>query len=152
MREYRYTVDREGRVFHDGSEIVDPLVLRFFVMAMTRTPDGRWLVVCQGERNWFEADGTPFVVQRIGPVAGEGGGLALELRLAGDYREVLDPATLEVDDGRLLCRVRRSAFPARFGRVALQQLAAFLVEDGPGPTLVVGKARHPIAQSAPAPR
>ncbi len=55
MREYRYRVDAEGRVFHDGSEVLDPSTLRFFVRAMQRTPDGRWLVVCQGERNWFEA-------------------------------------------------------------------------------------------------
>jgi hypothetical protein len=72
MREYRYRVDSEGRVFHDGSEVLDPLTLRFFLRAMTRTPEGRWLVVCQGERNWFEAEGTPFVVQRVRPMFQEG--------------------------------------------------------------------------------
>ena len=70
MREYHYRVDRDvdrdGRIFHDGTELVDPLVGRFFLRAMTRTPEGRYLVVCQGEPNWFEADGTPFVVQRLG--------------------------------------------------------------------------------------
>ena len=39
-REYRYQVDRDGRVFHDGTEIVDPAVLRFFLRAMTRTAAG----------------------------------------------------------------------------------------------------------------
>ncbi len=29
MREYRYRVDREGRIYHEGTEILDPLVLRF---------------------------------------------------------------------------------------------------------------------------
>src|SRR3990172_6375799 len=85
MREYRYTVDREGRVFHDGSEIVDPLVLRFFIMAMSRTPEGRYLVVCQGEQNWFDADGTPFVVQRLRPVLRDGAVAGLELGFAGGY-------------------------------------------------------------------
>jgi len=28
MREYRYRVDAEGRIFHDGSEVLDPLTLR----------------------------------------------------------------------------------------------------------------------------
>ena len=37
MREYRYTVDLDGRIFHDGSEIIDPLVLRFFLRAMQQT-------------------------------------------------------------------------------------------------------------------
>ena len=64
-REYRYRVDRDGRIFHDGTEVVDPAVLRFFLRAMTRTEDGRCLVLCQGERNWFEAPDTPFVIQRL---------------------------------------------------------------------------------------
>ena len=47
MREYRYVVDRDGRIFHDGSEIIDPLVLRFFLRAMQRSDDGRYRVLCQ---------------------------------------------------------------------------------------------------------
>jgi hypothetical protein len=147
MREYRYRVDAEGRVFHDGSEVLDPLTLRFFLRAMTRTPEGSWLVVCQGERNWFEAEGTPFVVQRVRPMFQEGReGVpdGLELVLAGDHREPLDPSTLESQDGRLSCRVRRGAFPARFGRLALQQVGPHLGDDGGRPVLVLGSRRHPI--------
>ena len=40
MREYRYTVDRDGRIFHDGSEITDGAVLRFFLLAMQPSADG----------------------------------------------------------------------------------------------------------------
>ena len=47
MREYRYVVDRDGRILHDGSEIIDPLVLRFFLRVMQRSDDGRYLVLCQ---------------------------------------------------------------------------------------------------------
>jgi hypothetical protein len=144
MREYVYRVDSDGRVFHDGSEVLDPLTLRFFVRAMTRTPEGRWLVVCQGERNWFEPDGTPFVVQRVRPVLREGGLDGVELVLAGDHREPLDPATLQAEGGRLYCRVRRGAFPARFGRLALQQLAPHLADEGGRPVLLLGGRRHPI--------
>jgi hypothetical protein len=146
MRQYRYRVDAEGRVFHDGSEVVDPLTLRFFVRAMTRTPDGRWLVVCQGEHNWFEADGTPLVVQRVRPVPDGGAPAGLELVLAGGHREPLDPGTLETEGGRLYCRVGRGALPALFGRIALQQLAAHLTEDGGGPALVLQGARHAIPE------
>ncbi|MBI4270661.1 MAG: DUF1285 domain-containing protein [Candidatus Rokubacteria bacterium] len=144
MREYSYTVDRDGRVFHDGSEIVDPATLRFFLLAMTTTPDGRHLVVCQGERNWFESADTPFVVQRVALVGPAAAPEAVELRFAGDYRERLDPATLESRAGVLYCRVRRGAFRARFGRVALQQLAPLLAERGDGPALVLAGASHPI--------
>jgi hypothetical protein len=146
MREYRYRVDAEGRIFHDGSEVLDPLTLRFFLRAMTHTPEGRWLVVCQGERNWFEAERTPFVVQRVRPVLREGVLAGLELVLAGDHREPLDPATLESDGGRLYCRVRRGAFPARFGRLALQQLGAHLKDEGGRPVLVLSDQRHTIPE------
>jgi hypothetical protein len=146
MREYWYRVDAEGRIFHDGSEVLDPLTLRFFLLAMTRTPDGRWLVVCQGERNWFEAERTPFVVQRVRPIGREDAVDGLELALAGDYREPLDPATLESAEGRLYCRVRRGAYPARFGRLALQQLAPYLRDQGGRPVLALGDRRHLIPE------
>jgi len=146
MREYRYRVDGEGRIYHDGSEVVDPLTLRFFLRAMTRTPDGRWLAVCQGEHNWFEPENTPFVVQRVRPIMREGTLEGLELVLAGDHREPLDPGTLASESGRLCCRVRRGAFPARFGRLALQQLGPYLQDAGGHPALVLGDRHHPILE------
>ncbi|HEY7250559.1 MAG TPA: hypothetical protein VIG37_08675 [Methylomirabilota bacterium] len=143
-REYRYVVDRDGRIFHDGTEIVDPAVLRFFLRAMTRTDDGRCLVLCQGERNWFAASDTPFVVQRL-RLSLEGSALqAVELCFQGDYREPLDPATLESERDLLFCRIRGGAFRARFGRVAVQQIAPFLMDVGEGSALVMSGRRHPV--------
>ncbi len=123
VREYTYRVDGEGRIFHDGSEIVDAATLRFFLLALQRTRDGRWLALCQGERNWFEPEDTPFVVQRLKLGVAGGRLRSVDLCLAGDYREPLDPATLEHDGARLFCRVRKGAFTARFGRMAMQQIA-----------------------------
>jgi len=144
IREYRYEVDRDGRIFHDGTEIIDPAVLRFFLRAMAQTDEGRYLVLCQGERNWFEAPDTPFVIQRL-RLTIEGGLLqAVELCFPGDYREPLDPSTLEAERDLLFCRVRGGAFRARFGRVAVQQLAPFLADAGEGSVLVLGGARHPV--------
>jgi hypothetical protein len=143
-REYRYRVDQDGRIFHDGTEIVDPAVLRFFLRAMTRTDDGRCLVVCQGEQNWFEAPDTPFVVQRL-RLSVEGSTLqAVELTFSGDYHEPLDPRTLETERDLLFCRIRGGAFRARFGRVAMQQLAPFLAESSEGAVLLVGGVAHPL--------
>ena len=145
MREYTYRVDSEGRVFHDGSEIVDPATLRFFLLALQRAPDGRWLAICQGERNWFEADGTPFVIQRLGLRVASDRLDAVELRLAGDYREPLDPTSLEQDGARLFCRVRKGAFRARFGRIAMQQIAPWLVGGSEAATLTLDGRRYPLA-------
>ncbi len=147
-REYRYQVDRDGRVYHDGTEIVDPAVLRFFLRVMTRTDDGRCLALCQGERNWFEAADTPFVVQRLRLDVADGALQGAELCFPGDYREPLDPRTLETEHDLLFCRVRGGAFRARFGRVAVQQLAPFLVDTGEGSALLVAGVRHPVGASA----
>ena len=92
MREYHYRVDGDGRVFHDGSEIVDAATLRFFLLGMRREPDGRWLVPCQGEQNWFAAEDTPFVVQRLRLDVADGRLRRIGLVLAGDLQEPLDPA------------------------------------------------------------
>ncbi len=143
VREYRYVVDRDGRVFHDGTEIVDPLTLRFFLRAMKRTEDGRWLVVCQGEHNWFDAD-TPFVVQRLRLSAGADGLTGVELLFAGDVKAPLDPATLESDRADLYSRIGREGLRARFGRIAIQQLAPYLGDDRGDPVLVMNGVRHPI--------
>jgi len=147
MREYRYTVDRDGRIFHEGSEIIDPLVLRFFLLAMQQTPDGRYLVVCQREQNWFEAGDTPFVVQRLLCATEQGHLASVELYFAGDHHEPLDPDSLEAEGPYLYCRVRGGAFRARFGRSAVQQLAPFLAEDGEGPVLLFREARHAIREA-----
>jgi hypothetical protein len=149
VREYTYRVDGEGRIFHDGSEIVDGATLRFFLLALQRTPDGRWLAICQGERNWFEADDTPFVVQRLRLGVAEGRLRSVELCFAGEYREPLDPATLEHDGTRLFCRVRKGAFTARFGRMAMQQIAPWLGDDGSGPSIILDGQRRPLGAVQP---
>ncbi|HEY4909466.1 MAG TPA: hypothetical protein VIJ73_08190, partial [Methylomirabilota bacterium] len=147
MREYHYRVDREGRIFHDGTEIVDPATLRFFLLALQRTADGRWLALCQGEQNWFEPDETPFVVQRLRLTVAGARIRAVELCLAGDYRETLNPETLESDGVQLFCRVRKGAFTARLGKVAMQQIAPWLVDGPEGPTLELADRRYLLMPS-----
>jgi len=149
MREYSYRVDREGRIFHDGTEIVDPATLRFFLLALQRTPDGRWLAVCQGERNWFEPYDTPFVIKRLGLGVADRQLRSVDLYFAGDYCEPLDPATLEHDGTRLFCRVRKGAFGARFGRIATQQIAPWLDDDGTGPAITLDGRRRPLGALQP---
>ena len=149
MRDYYYRVDREGRMFHDGTEIVDPATLRFFLLALQRTREGRWLALCQGERNWFEPYDTPFVVQRLGLELADGRLRSVDLHFAGDYREPLDPATLQHDGARLFCRIRKGAFTARFGRTATQQIAPWLGDDGSGPAITLDGRRCALGAVQP---
>jgi hypothetical protein len=123
-------------------------VLRFFLRTMTRTNDGRCLVLCQGERNWFEAPDTPFVVQRLRLRVEDGVLEGAELCFLGDFREPLDPRTLETERDLLFCRIRGGAFRARFGRIAVQQLAPFLADTGEGSALLLGGVRHPLRARA----
>jgi hypothetical protein len=81
----------------------------------------------------------------------EGGLLQdVELCFPGDYREPLDPRTLETTRDLLFCRVRGGAFRARFGRVAVQQLAPFLSDEGEGSALLLGGVRHVVRSGAAA--
>src|SRR5262249_61392828 len=119
-----------------------PATWRFCGWARQGARRGRCLAFCQGGRTWFEPADTPFVVQRLGLRVAEGRLDAVELSLAGDYREPLDPATLEHDGAQLFCRVRKGAFRARFGRIALQQIAPWIAEEAGRPTLVLGGPGH----------
>src|ERR1700674_2939084 len=110
-------------------------------------PDGRSLALCQGERNWFEPDDTPFVVQHLWLETADGHLRAVELRLAGDLREPLDPTTLEHDGAHVFCRVRKGAFSARFGRIAMQQIAPWLVGRPEDPALELMGRRYPLTTS-----
>src|SRR4029453_8666324 len=98
MREYHYRADADGRIFHDGTEIVDPATLRFFVLAMRQQPDGRYLALCQGEQNWFEPalgeGATPLVVQRLRLAVEDGRLIGVEVGLPGDHWEALDAGSL----------------------------------------------------------
>ena len=62
---------------------------------------------------------------------------------------VLDPATLEHDGARLFCRVRKGAFSARFGRLAMQQIAPWLGDDGTGPAITLGGQHWPLGAIRP---
>jgi Protein of unknown function (DUF1285) len=146
MREYRYVVDRDGRIFHDGTEIVDAPTLRFFLRAMQRLSDGRHLAVCQGERNWFDVRDTPFVIQRVRCDEDQGRVIAVDLFFAGGYQEILDAGSLEAEDGYLYCRVRDGTFRARFGRGAIQQLAPYLLEEESGLSLEIAGTKHSIPE------
>lgn len=146
MREYHYSVDRDGRIFHDGTEVVDRAVLQLFMRAMRRTPDGRYLAPCQGEQNWFDVPDTPFVVQRLHARETNGAPSSVELAFAGDYREPLDPATLEARDGHVYCRIKKGVVPARFGRIAVQQLGEHLAEAHGELFVILDGARYRIRQ------
>ena len=69
-REYFYTVDREGRLYHDQSELTDPDFLTFFYKRVRANDTGRhpghpYLSPCGKELNFIHPADTPLVFSRI---------------------------------------------------------------------------------------
>jgi len=143
IREYRYEVDRDGRIFHDGTEIIDPAVLRFFLRAMA--PDRRGtlsLVLCQGGAELVRGAGTPPFRDPAAAPEHRGrappGGRAVLFPVTIASR--LDPSTLEAERDLLFCRVRGGAFRARFrpgGGAAARPVSS--PTAGEGSVLVPGR-------------
>jgi uncharacterized protein len=119
-RVWHYWIDVDGHLWHEGTELEDPDLLKFFMEKMKKLPDGRFYVLCQGEDCYITAEDVPYVVQNLS-LSPNG---AAELIFPGGYREPLDPTTLEVGKKNVLyCRIREGAFPARFNRKSYFELA-----------------------------
>jgi len=130
-RNYYYFLDKEGHIWHEGTEVDD---VRFaFLVNRTLQPaaDGMYLVRCQNENCFFRVEDVPYVVQDLAFHKNEKGELhQIDLIFPGGYVEILDPATLRVGANNVLyCNVRKGSFDARFSRKAYFQLIPYLQED-----------------------
>jgi hypothetical protein len=127
MRTYFYLIDKEGRLWIEGSELNDPQVLKFFMKRLEKSPGGGFMVDCMGEKNLVQAEDVPYVVQSIHVGKNE-----IQLVFPGNYQETLDPSTLFVgQDNVLYCKVRSGEFTARFNRKPYLELT-HLIEGGQG--------------------
>jgi hypothetical protein len=121
-------IDKEGRWFHKGAEILRKDLIQLFYAHMDLDGDGRYLLLWQGKHCFLEVEDTAFVVISI---SGQEGSFAL--RLSDDSTELLLPETLSVGrDNVPYCLVKEGRFPARFTRAAYYQLAQNIEagEDG----------------------
>jgi hypothetical protein len=97
-REYFYTIDTEGRLWHAGTELQDPVFLDFFFRRLRSNDTGRhadWPFVspCGIERNFVRAR-WPVVFHTLEQSV---------LRYAATLEMAFDPSALRVtSDGRLL--------------------------------------------------
>lgn len=127
MRTYHYLIDKEGRLWIEGTELTDPQVLKFFMTKMESIPDGKFRVLCMGENNLITAEDVPYVVQSIDIKPDR-----IHLKFPGGYQEELDPKTLFVGrDNVLYCKVRKGSFTARFNRKTYLELTHW-IDGGKG--------------------
>ena len=124
-------IDKEGRWFHKGAEIIRREFVQFFYQHMEMDIYGRCIISWQGERCYVEVEDTPFVVWRTTfKDHQQSDPQGFILLLSNDSEEMLSPETLYVGEKNVLyCEVKDHAFPARFARSAYYQLADFMDEE-----------------------
>ena len=123
-------IDKEGRWFHNGVEMIHLETIRLFYQHMSLDPLGRYIITLEGERCYVEVEDTPFIVRRARFMGSEKTDRSRYiLSLSDGTEENLSPDTLAVGvDHVLYCRVKDQAFPARFDRAAYYQLAQHIEE------------------------
>lgn len=123
-------IDKEGRWFHQGVEMIHRETIHLFYQHMSVDSQGRYIITLEGERCYVEVEDTPFIVRRArftDSVPADQSRYLLSLN--DGTEENLSPDTLMVGKGNVLyCRVKAHSFPARFDRQAYYQLARYIEE------------------------
>jgi hypothetical protein len=151
-RDYFYFLDKEGHLWHEGTEIIDPRFLFTIFRSLQKTPDGKFLAKCQSENCFIDTEDAPYIVQDIAFHKDSKGNLQqADLLFSGGFMEILDPKTLFVSNSNVLyCQVRKGEFLARFTRKAYFQLTPFLHEERRDHYYLAMKGEHfPITEQAP---
>ncbi|MBN2032590.1 MAG: DUF1285 domain-containing protein [Deltaproteobacteria bacterium] len=121
-------IDREGRWFHKGAEMIRRDIIGFFYDHMVLDGSGRYAIRLGKESCILEVEDTAFVVRRVGFQEAEG---IEEFRLFlsdGTYEPLLPESLFVGGNNVLYCKVKNCKFPARFHRPAYYQLAEFVQE------------------------
>jgi len=124
-------IDKEGRWFHKGAEMLHREFIRLFYEHMEMDASGRCVISWGGDRCYVDLEDTPFVIRGVRFELREMEGLSrVILYLNDDTREALAAETLYIGaDNVLYATVKQGAFPARFLRPAYYQLAQYVQEE-----------------------
>jgi hypothetical protein len=139
-------IDKEGRWFHKGAEMIHREYIRLFYEHMEMDASGRCIIVMGEDRCYVEVEDTPFVIRRVRFEEGGKEGLSgCTLYLSDGTRESLRPDTLFIGEGNVLyTRVKEGVFPARFLRPAYYQLVRHIVEEDGLYVLPLNGRKHAI--------
>lgn len=139
-------IDKEGRWFYEGVEMVRREIVLHFYRHMEVDPKVGYIINWNGQRCYVEVEDTPFIVIRLSFEERRGHGRShFVLSLNDGTREGLDPESLWVGkDNVLYCRVKNGMFPARFSRPAYYQLSEFIEEQDDSFFLPMNGKKHEI--------
>jgi uncharacterized protein len=128
-QDYIIRIDREGRWFYNGNQIIHPSVLKVFNEGLFLGEDNNHYLRVQDDIAYVEVDDTPFVVRSVGEIERDGALLGFRIGLSDGTDEALDLATLEIDRNNVpYCRVRKG-MKARFTSQAYYMLAEHIEYD-----------------------
>ncbi len=120
-------IDKDGKWFQNGAEIVHPEVYQVFCKALERSPDGGYRVRIGQEICDVEVEDAPFIVQRI--IEPDTPGEPPELELNDGTTEQLVPERFWIGDENVpYTYVKSGDFHARFTRPAYYQIAKHIKE------------------------
>ena len=120
----KLVIDKDGRWFQNGAEIIHPEIFRMFTGLLEKTADGGYRVQFGRETCRVEVEDAPFVVQCVNEEA-EG---RIVIQLNDDSLEALDPERFWIGSENVpYCKVKEGEFHARFSRPAYYQLARYIV-------------------------
>ena len=139
-------IDKEGRWYHKGVEMIHRDYIRLFFDKMELDPQGRYLIEWQGERCYVDVEDTAYVVRSImHNKTGHDGQNRFTIFLSDDSQEALMADTLFLGEANVpYCKVKNGAFPARFNRAAYYQLAEYIVVENGAYYLPCGGKKHEI--------
>jgi len=139
-------IDKEGRWYHKGVEMIHRDYIRLFFDKMELDPQGRYLIEWKGERCYVDVEDTAYVVRSImHNKTGRDGQNRFTIFLSDDSKEALMADTLFLGKANVpYCKVKNGAFPARFNRAAYYQLAEYIVEENGAYYLPCGGKKYEI--------
>ena len=142
-------IDKDGRWFQNGAEIIHPEIYRMFNQMLVKTSDGGYQVKMGREVCSVEVEDAPFVVMQVA----EDGHGRIFIALNDGTQEVFDPRHCWIGDKNVpYCRVKNGSFHAMFSRPAYYQLAEHITSDADGKEFffLVGEARIPVRRASSA--
>ncbi len=129
-QQYVIRIDREGRWFYNGRQIIHPSVLKVFNDGLFLGEDNNHYLRVEDDIACIEVEDTPFVVRSIRPIEQEGGTpIGFLIGLSDETEETLDLDTLEINQHNIpYCRIRKG-MGARFTSQAYYMLAEYIEYD-----------------------
>lgn len=127
----KLVIDKEGKWFQNGAEIIHREIYLHFNRMLEKTPDGGYQVRLGREICRVDVEDAPFVVQRVTERNREG----LVIELNDGTEEPFHPDRFWIGDENVpYVYVKSRAFHARFSRPAYYQLAKNVASDDDGAT------------------